>query len=100
VEHTEERMVMNVIKVWFHDGVKNICSKLVESMQKHVQEVILAKGGHISYKNDVRELYLKVQNKRMSKIPSFFILSQLICTLLQLDKYNMVIPKDGFLPVS
>jgi transposase len=37
---TEERMVTNVIKVWFHDsGVKNICSKLVESMPKHVQEV-------------------------------------------------------------
>jgi transposase len=44
---TEERMVMNV---WFHEsGVKNICCKLVEQMPKHVQEVILAKGGHISY---------------------------------------------------
>jgi transposase len=47
---TEERMVTNMTKVWFHDsGVKNICSKLVESMPKRVQEVILAKGGHISY---------------------------------------------------
>jgi transposase len=47
---TEECTVMNVIKVWFHDcGVKNICSKLVESTPKHVQEVILVKGGHISY---------------------------------------------------
>jgi hypothetical protein len=47
---TEERMVTNVTKVWFHDsGVKNICSKLVELMPKCVQEVILAKGGHISY---------------------------------------------------
>jgi hypothetical protein len=58
---TEECMVTNVIKVWFHDsGVKNICSKLVESMPKRLQEVILVKGGHISYKNYVRELYLKV----------------------------------------
>jgi transposase len=47
---TEERMVTKVIKVWFHDSrVKNICSNLVESMPKCVQEVILAKGGHISY---------------------------------------------------
>jgi transposase len=47
---TEERVVTNVIKVWFHDsGVKNICSKLVESISKHVHEVISAKGGHISY---------------------------------------------------
>jgi anaerobic glycerol-3-phosphate dehydrogenase len=43
---TEER---DVIKVWFDDsGVKNICSELAESMPKRVQEVILAKGGHIS----------------------------------------------------
>jgi hypothetical protein len=36
---TEKRAVMNVTKVWFHDsGVKNICSKLVESMPKRVQE--------------------------------------------------------------
>jgi hypothetical protein len=42
---TEKRMVTNV---WFHDsGVKNICSKQVESMPKRVQEVISAKGGHI-----------------------------------------------------
>jgi anaerobic glycerol-3-phosphate dehydrogenase len=47
---TEGNMVTNVIKVWLHDGgVKNICSKLVESMPKRVQEVILAIGGHISY---------------------------------------------------
>jgi transposase len=47
---TGERVLTNVIKVWFHDsGVKNICSKLVESMPKRVQEVILAKGEHISY---------------------------------------------------
>jgi transposase len=46
----EECMVTNMIKVWFHDsGVKNICTKLVESMPKPVQEVILAKRGHISY---------------------------------------------------
>jgi anaerobic glycerol-3-phosphate dehydrogenase len=42
---TEERMVTNVIQEWFHDsGVRNIWSKLVESMPKRVQEVILAKG--------------------------------------------------------
>jgi hypothetical protein len=49
---TEERMVTDVIKVWFYDsGVKNICSKLIDSMPrpKCVQEVILAKGEHISY---------------------------------------------------
>jgi hypothetical protein len=47
---TEERMVTNVTKVWFHDsGVKTICSKLVESMPKRFQEAILAKGGHVSY---------------------------------------------------
>jgi transposase len=47
---TEEHMVMNVIKLWFHDsGMKNICFKLVESMPKLVQELILGKGGHISY---------------------------------------------------
>jgi transposase len=41
---TEEHMVTKVIKVWFHDsGVKNNCSKLVESMPKRVQQVILAK---------------------------------------------------------
>jgi transposase len=46
----EERMVTNVIKVWFHvSRVKSICSKLVQSMPKHVQEVILAKGEHIAY---------------------------------------------------
>jgi transposase len=45
----EERMVTNMIKVWFHDSrVKNICSKLVESVPKRAQEVILAKEGHIS----------------------------------------------------
>jgi transposase len=42
---TEERMVTNMIKVWSHDsGVKNICSKLVESVPEHVQEVIYQKG--------------------------------------------------------
>jgi hypothetical protein len=47
---TEERMVMNVIKVWFHDReVKNICSKLVASVPKRVQEVMLAKGEHSRY---------------------------------------------------
>jgi hypothetical protein len=47
---TEERIVTNVIKVWFHDnGVKNIFSKLFESMLKHVQEIILAKGEQTSY---------------------------------------------------
>jgi transposase len=46
----EERMVTNVIKVWFHDsGVKNICSILVESMPKRVHEFILANVGRISY---------------------------------------------------
>jgi hypothetical protein len=46
---TEERVVTNVIWVWFHDsGVNNICSKLVESMSKRIQKVILAKGGQIS----------------------------------------------------
>jgi transposase len=45
---TEERMVTYVIKMWFHDsGMKNICSKLVQSMPKRVHEVISAKGGHI-----------------------------------------------------
>jgi transposase len=47
---TEDRVVTDVIKMLFHDsGVKNICSKLVESMPKLVQEIILTKGGHISY---------------------------------------------------
>jgi hypothetical protein len=47
---TEERMETNVTKLWFHDsGVKNICSKLVDSMPKRVPEVILANGGHIYY---------------------------------------------------
>jgi hypothetical protein len=47
---TEKRMATNVIKQWFHDcGMKNICSKLVESMPGHVQEVILKKEGHIAY---------------------------------------------------
>jgi hypothetical protein len=46
---TEEHVVTSVIKAWFHDSGVNICSKLVESMPKRVQEVILAKGGHISY---------------------------------------------------
>jgi hypothetical protein len=40
-------------------------------MPKRVQEVILAKGGNISYKNYVRELYFKVWNKQMSKIQVF-----------------------------
>jgi hypothetical protein len=45
----EERMVTNMIKVWFHNsGVKNMCSKLVGSTPKRVQEVILANGAHIS----------------------------------------------------
>jgi ABC-type sugar transport system ATPase subunit len=36
---------MNVIKMVFCDsGVKNICYKLVDSMSKRVQEVILLKG--------------------------------------------------------
>jgi hypothetical protein len=34
-------------------------------MPKTVQEVILLKGVHISYKNYVREFYLKVQNKQI-----------------------------------
>jgi hypothetical protein len=47
---TEKRVITNTTKVWFHDsGVKNICSELVESTRKRVQEVILATGGHISY---------------------------------------------------
>jgi transposase len=47
---TEERMVMNVIKVWIHgSGVKNIRSKLVESMPKRVQKIIIVKEEHISY---------------------------------------------------
>jgi transposase len=47
---TEQCMATNTIKLWFHNsGLKNFCSKLVKSMPKRVQEVILAKGGHISY---------------------------------------------------
>jgi hypothetical protein len=43
---TEERMVTNMIEVWFHDnGMKNICCKLVESLPNCIQVVILAKGG-------------------------------------------------------
>lgn len=41
---TKERVIMNAIKVWFHnDEVKNMCTKLVESMPKRIQEVISAK---------------------------------------------------------
>jgi hypothetical protein len=47
---TEERMVTNVMKVWFHDsGVRSVCSKLIEAMPKCIQQVILAKRGNISY---------------------------------------------------
>jgi transposase len=49
---TEERVVTSVIKMWFHEcGVKNICSKLAESMPKLVQEVILEKGTHFLLKS-------------------------------------------------
>lgn len=47
---TNEHMIMNAIKVWFHDDeVKNMCTKLVELMQKWIQEIISAKEGHPSY---------------------------------------------------
>ena len=47
---TKKAMIENVIKVWFGDQeIKNLCCNLVESMPNRVQDLIKARGGHISY---------------------------------------------------
>lgn len=47
---TKKTMIENVINVWFRDDeIKILCSNLVESMPKRVQDIIQARGGHISY---------------------------------------------------
>jgi transposase len=57
---TEEWVVTNVTKVWFHGSrVEYICSKSVKSMPERVREFVSAKGGHTAYKHYVRELYLE-----------------------------------------
>ncbi|GBO24819.1 hypothetical protein AVEN_207357-1 [Araneus ventricosus] len=48
---TKRRIIEDVIKICFRDDdVKNnLCSKLVGSIPKRVQNIIKARGGHIFY---------------------------------------------------
>ena len=43
-------MISSMMNVWFRDEVmEKICQNLVESMPKHIREVIKNKEGHINY---------------------------------------------------
>jgi hypothetical protein len=44
-----EQLISNIIKVWFHDKIRNVCEKLVRLMPDLVKQVTAAKGGHINY---------------------------------------------------
>lgn len=47
---TKTKLIEAVIHTWFRDQqISENCKKLVDSMPKRVEEVIKAKGGHISY---------------------------------------------------
>jgi hypothetical protein len=47
---TKERLISNIIKVWFHDdGIRKMGEAFVMSMPNLVKQVIAAKGSHINY---------------------------------------------------
>lgn len=47
---TKTKLIEAVIQLWFRvDQILENCKKLIDSMPKRLQEVIKAKGGHISY---------------------------------------------------
>ena len=47
---TKEKMICAVVQIWYHDAeIQEMCSKLVDSMQKRVALLLKATGGHIKY---------------------------------------------------
>ena len=47
---TNERLISNIIKMWFRDdGTRNICEKLLCLWPDVVKQVTVAKDGHINY---------------------------------------------------
>jgi len=47
---TQVKLMEAVVQIWFHDQeLRDMCSKLVQSMPNRVKRVIAVRGGHIKY---------------------------------------------------